>query len=132
MTTFYLLLANVVLLVHLAFILFVVAGGWAVLRWPRLAWVHLPMALWAAGIEFFDGRCPLNPLENHLRRLGGESGFSGDFIDHYLAAIIYPEGLTREMQVALGLVVVLVNVAFYRQLWRRRPASATGRPDSKR
>lgn len=118
--TTYRLLADAVLLAHLAFILFVVLGGLAVLRWHRLAWLHLPMVLWAAWVEFFDWTCPLTPLESRLRQLGGEAGFGGDFIDHYLTAAIYPDGLTRQAQLALGLFVLLVNAAVYWRLWRRR------------
>jgi hypothetical protein len=117
---FYSLLADAVLLLHLGFILFVVLGGFAVLRWTRLIWLHLPSVLWAVWIEFVDWTCPLNPLENTLRHMGGEAGFDGDFIDYYLAAVIYPEGLTRDVQVELGVLVLLINAAVYWRLWRRR------------
>ena len=115
----YSLLADAVLLLHLGFILFVMLGGLAVLRWPRIAWLHLPAALWGAWIEFADWTGPLNPLENTPRRLGGEAGFDGDFIDHYLTATIYPDGLTREAQIVLGAFVLLVNAAIYWRLRRR-------------
>jgi len=118
------LLADLVLLVHLAFVLFVVLGGLLVLRWPRMAWLHLPAALWGAGIEFASGICPLTPLENRLRHLGGEAGYSGGFIDHYVTALIYPHGLTRGVQLALGVLVVLVTVILYRRAWRRMGPSA--------
>jgi len=113
-------LADLVLLVHLGFVLFVAAGGLLLLRWPRLAYVHLPAALWGAVIEFTGGTCPLTPLEQYLRRKGGEAGYSGGFIEHYLTAAIYPSGLTRGIQVALGIIVILVNVTFYWLWWRRR------------
>jgi len=121
----YRLLADLVLVAHAAFVAFVVLGGFAVLRWPRLAWVHLPVVLWGAGIEFIGGVCPLTPLENHWRRLAGEQGYGGGFIEHYLLAALYPEGLTRGVQLALGLLVIAVNVAIYARIWRRKKTSRT-------
>jgi len=121
----YRLLADLVLLVHATFVVFVVLGGFAVLRWPRAAWVHLPVVLWGAGIEFTGGLCPLTPLENHWRRLAGDQGYGGGFVEHYLLAALYPEGLTRGVQLALGLLVVAVNVAIYARIWRRKKASRT-------
>ena len=121
----YRLLANLVLLGHAAFVAFVVLGGLAVLRWPRIAWIHLPVVAWGAGIEFMGGLCPLTPLENHWRRLAGEQGYDGGFVEHYLLAALYPDGLTRGVQVALGLVVIAVNVAIYARLWRRKKTSRT-------
>jgi hypothetical protein len=122
---FYRLLADLVLVAHAAFVAFVVLGGLAVLRWPRLAWVHLPVVLWGAGIEFTGGICPLTPLENYWRRLAGEQGYGGGFIEHYLLAALYPEGLTRGVQLALGLLVIAVNVAIYARIWRRKKTSRT-------
>lgn len=116
----YSILADAVLLAHLAFILFVVFGALLVRRFPRLAWLHLPAAIWGALIEFTGGVCPLTPLENHLRRLGGEAGYHGGFIEHYLMPVIYPESLTRELQVAVGIVVVVINIAAYALIYRRR------------
>ena len=121
----YRLLADLVLLVHAFFVAFVVLGGLAVLRWPRIAWVHLPVVAWGAGIEFMGGICPLTPLENHWRRLAGEQGYEGGFIDHYLVAALYPDGLTRGVQLALGMLVIAVNVAIYARIWRRKKASRT-------
>ena len=117
-------LADLVLLVHFAFILFVVLGGFLVMRWPWLAWLHLPAALWGALIEFAGWICPLTPLEVSLRRAGGEAGYAGGFIERYLTPTIYPEGLTRSVQVALGLVVVVINVLVYLRLARRRRKEA--------
>jgi hypothetical protein len=117
----YLALADAVLVVHLAFILFAVLGGLLVLRHPRFIWLHLPAAAWGVLIEFAGWICPLTPLENSLRAQGGERGYSGGFIDHYLGALIYPEGLTRELQWLLGAFVLAVNAAIYLQLWRRWP-----------
>ena len=113
-------LADLVLILHAVFVAFVMLGALAVLRWPRMAWVHVPVALWGAGIEFLGGICPLTPLENHWRRLAGEQGYPGGFVEHYVVAILYPEGLTRQVQFVLGGFVLLVNVAIYAWvLWRR-------------
>jgi hypothetical protein len=112
----YRVLADAVLVLHLAFIAFVVLGGLAVLRWPRLGWLHLPAVLWASGITFLGGICPLTPLENRLRAAGGEAGYEGTFIEQYVTTLIYPEGLTRGIQVALGLGMVAVNLAVYLRL----------------
>ena len=96
------LLADAVLVVHGLFIVFVVLGGLLVLRWPKLAWLHLPAVVWGVWIEWSGGICPLTPLEQRLRIAAGEAGYAGGFIEHYLTAAIYPEGLTCELQVALG------------------------------
>jgi hypothetical protein len=120
----YRLLADLVLVVHLLFVAFAVAGGLLVVwRW-RVAWVHLPCAVWAALIEFAGWICPLTPLENWLRRLGGEAGYEGGFVETYVLAALYPEGLTRGVQVALGTLVVVVNVALYAWALARRRRSA--------
>jgi hypothetical protein len=117
----YRLLADLVVVLHLLFVAFVVLGGLAVLRWPRLAWVHVPVALWGALVEFTGWGCPLTPLENDLRRLGGEAGYEGGFVERYLTAVLYPHGLTRAHQVVLGLLVLAVNAFVYGRLgWRRR------------
>lgn len=120
------ILADAVLVVHLAFILFVVLGGLLVLRWPSLAWIHMPVVLWGAAIEFFGWICPLTPLEKWLRVLGGESGYPGGFIAHYLLPLIYPAGLTRNVQFVLGALVISVNLAVYLVLWRRTRRRAGG------
>ncbi len=116
----YRLLADLTLLLHLAFILFAVLGGLLVLRWRRLIWVHLTAVIWAALIEFAGWVCPLTPLENHFRRLAGQRGYEGGFIEHYLVRIIYPAGLTREMQIALGLFVLAVNLGIYALVLHRK------------
>jgi hypothetical protein len=118
----YRLLADLVLIFHAGFVLFVVLGGLLTLRWPRMAWVHLPVVLWGAGIEFVGGICPLTPLENHWRRLAGEQGYSGGFVDHYVIAFLYPDGLTRTHQIIVGLFVLALNVAIYAWALRRRRA----------
>ena len=112
-------LADLVLVVHFAFVLFVVFGGLLALRWPRLAWVHIPVALYGALIEFVGFICPLTPLEIWLRRLGGEAGYEGGFIERYITAALYPTGLTREIQLALGLGVLVLNAIVYAFVWRR-------------
>lgn len=112
--------ADAVLVLHLAFILFVLAGGLPVLRWPRVAFAHLPAAAWGIHIELSGGLCPLTPLENTLRARAGQAGYEGSFIEHYLLPVIYPDGLTRELQLALAGTVVVVNVAVYSWVLRRR------------
>jgi hypothetical protein len=119
----YRFLADSVLLVHAAFVAFVVLGGLFVLRWPRLAWLHVPAALWGAAIEFTGLICPLTPLENHWRRLAGEQGYPGGFIEHYVLSVLYPEGLTRGIQLLLGIIVVMINVSIYAWMIRRRGVS---------
>ena len=112
-------LADLVLVIHLTFVLFVVLGGLAALRWPWVAWVHIPVALYGAIIEFVGFICPLTPLEIWLRRRGGEAGYEGGFIEHYITAALYPTGLTREVQLVLGLAVLVINASVYAVLWRR-------------
>src|SRR5438045_9432775 len=111
-------LADAVLITHFAFVAFVVLGGFAALKWRRLAWVHVPVALYGASVEFVGFVCPLTPLEVWLRRRGGESGYSGGFIDHYITATLYPEGLTRPVQFLLGAGVLLLNAIAY-TIWYR-------------
>ncbi len=108
-----LILADALVIVHLLFVVFVMAGGFLLARWPKLAWLHLPAAAWGATIEFTGGICPLTPLENHLRVLGGGSAYSGDFVERYLLPILYPENLAVPIQQMLGGVVVAVNLAAY-------------------
>lgn len=115
----YRLLADLVVVVHFGFVLFVMLGGLLVIRWPKLAWLHVPAALWGALIMFGGWICPLTPLENHFARLGGEAGYEGGFVERYLVAVLYPEGLTRATQVVLGLLVLVVNFAAYARLWWR-------------
>ena len=115
-------LADLVVLVHFGFVLFVVLGGLLVLRRPHLAWVHVPAAVWGILIEFFGWICPLTPLENHLRELGGQAGYSGGFIQHYIVSVLYPDQLTRGTQLVLGLAVLGLNAAVYARLLVRRRA----------
>ena len=116
--------ADTVLLLHVAFVLFVLAGGLLVLRWPKLAWVHVPAVAWAAYVEFTGRLCPLTPLEVALRERAGEAGYAGDFIEHYVVSLMYPDGLTRDTQAALGALAVALNVLIYLAVvihWRRSP-----------
>lgn len=116
----YFILADSVIVVHFLFIAFVVAGGLLVWRRPKVAFLHLPAALWGAIIEFTGGICPLTPLENHLRELGGATAYSGDFIIRYLMPVIYPAGLTTHTQYVLGGLVVVMNLAIYGLILHRR------------
>src|SRR5215510_5061724 len=111
--------ADAALLVHFAFVAFVVLGGALLLRWPKLAWVHLPAVVWAALVELNGWICPLTPLEVELRRASGEAGYAGDFLEHYIVALLYPEELTRAMQAVLAVLVVLVNALLYALILRR-------------
>lgn len=113
------LAADVVLVAHAAFVVFVVLGGLLVLRWPRVAWLHLPAVAWGAWIEATGGVCPLTPLEDSLRRRAGGGGLEGDFLEHYVASLLYPAALTREIQLALALALVVFNAAVYAWVWRR-------------
>ncbi len=113
----YNVLADLVVIVHALFVLFVVFGGLVVLRWRWLARLHLPAAVWGAAIELGDWVCPLTYLENYFRRLGGEAGYSGTFIGRYLEPLLYPLGLTRQSRVFIGLTVIIVNLAIYARLW---------------
>jgi hypothetical protein len=122
-------LADAVLLLHGLFIAWVVLGGLAVWRRPWLAAVHLPAAAWGVWIEWSGGLCPLTPLEQRLRTEAGQEGYGGSFVEHYLGALIYPDGLTRESQFALGAFVLLLNLFVYGLLLGRamRRRRATGR-----
>ena len=111
--------ADVLVVVHFLFILFVVAGGILVLRRPGLAILHIPAVVWGAVVEFCGWICPLTPLENYFRRLVGGAGYSGDFIEHYLMPLIYPENLTIGMQYILGGLVIVINMVFYFIIWRK-------------
>jgi len=116
----YVVLANFVLVLHFAFILFVGAGGLLTLIWRRTPWIHLPLAAWGVYVELSGSICPLTPLENELRRAAGEQGYAGSFIEHYLLPIIYPSGLTRDVQIALAVLVIVLNVVAYGFVYARR------------
>ncbi|MFC4932916.1 DUF2784 domain-containing protein [Massilia sp. GCM10023247] len=105
--------SSLVLLAHLAFVLFVVFGAALVARWPRLALLHLPAVAWGVFVELTGRACPLTALENGLRLRAGLEGYAESFIEHYLLALLYPGGLTREVQLALAAAVALVNLLLY-------------------
>lgn len=117
------LLADVVVVLHVLFVLFVVLGGLMLGRWPRLAWLHLPAVAWGVLIEILGWTCPLTPLENHLRRLAGEAGYETGFIAHYLTPLLYPPALDRPVQWLLGAAALLINLAIYAWWWRKRSDS---------
>jgi hypothetical protein len=109
----YRLLADATVALHLGFVLFVVCGGLLAFRWRWIPWVHLPAAVWGALIEFAGWICPLTYLEVDLRQRAGEAGYRGGFVEHYLLPVLYPGALTREVQVGLGIFVVVLNLAVY-------------------
>jgi hypothetical protein len=112
------ILADGLVVLHLLFVAFVMAGGFLMLRWPKLGWLHVPAAAWGAWIEFTGGVCPLTPLENQLRMAGGGGAYSGGFVERYLLPILYPETLTLPIQQMLGAVVVAVNLVAYGMFYR--------------
>lgn len=115
----YRLLANALVLLHLAFLLFVVGGG-LLLAWKRsLVWLHVPAVAWGAAIEFLDLTCPLTPLENRFRRLAGGGCYEGGFMEHYLLPLIYPPILAPPTQLTLGILLLAVNALIYLWLWRK-------------
>lgn len=107
--------ADLIVLVHAGFVVFVLLGGLLALRWPKVLWFHAPAAIWGVVVEYAGFICPLTPLEIALRERAGEAGYRGGFIEHYVEGLLYPTGLTRELQIALGTVALLVNVVIY---WR--------------
>jgi hypothetical protein len=116
----YRLLADATVVVHLLFVAFVVCGGVLVLRWPRMAWVHLPAAAWGAWVELAGWICPLTPLENWLRVQGGAATYTTGFIERYLLPVLYPASLSRDVQWTLGLLVILLNGIVYAVVVRSR------------
>jgi hypothetical protein len=121
-------LAGLVVLIHALFVLWVVLGGLLVLRWPRLAWLHLPALAWGVLVEWAGLMCPLTLLQNDLLRQAHEAGYAGGFITHYLLAALYPNGLTRPIQWALGTGLLVLNVAIYGVLLRRFKRLGPARP----
>ncbi len=112
--------ADLVVSFHAAFILFAVFGALLVLRWPRVAWLHLPALAWAGGIMIIGGICPLTPIENRLRDAAGGTAYAGGFIDHYIVPLIYPPGLTHAMQLGGAAVLLGLNGAVYGRAWQLR------------
>lgn len=126
----YAVAAVLVVLLHVLFVAFVVAGAALLWRWPRVAWLHLPAVAWGVFVELAGRVCPLTPLEMRLRLLAGLEGYEGDFIGHWVLPLLYPAGLTQGMQVAFGLGALLINLALY-GAWlagRRRRRGRSGRP----
>jgi hypothetical protein len=116
-------LANAIVMLHFTFVAFVVLGGVLALRWRWLAWMHLPAAAWGVAIMFGGWICPLTPLENRLRRMADHAPTEGGFVESYILAFLYPEGLTRGSQVTLGMMVLMLNVVVYLLWLGRRPAA---------
>ena len=114
--------ADIVVLIHFLFVLFVLFGGLLCVRWPRMAWLHIPAAAWGAAIEFSGWICPLTPLENRLRSSGGETLYEQDFVARYILPALYPDGLTRTHQIVLGAVVLTINFAVYAWIFARARA----------
>jgi len=112
-----LFLADLVLIVHTLFIIFAVFGGLIVLKWYKVMWLHIPCALWGALIEFFGWICPLTYLENYLREIGNGNYYESSFIQHYLLPVIYPPGLTTDIQILLGTIVIIINLIVYCIVW---------------
>jgi hypothetical protein len=109
----YRLLADLVLVLHLAFVVFALFGGLLALRYPKIAWLHLPVLVWGVVVQWADWICPLTPLENHFRHLGGEAGYAGGFIEHVVSRVLYPENLSLDLRYVLGLLLIVVNVSVY-------------------
>jgi hypothetical protein len=114
----YQIAATTVALVHFAFIAFVFLGGLLVLKWPKLAWVHVPAVVWGVLIEFCGWWCPLTKWENHFLREAGRAGYDGGFVAHYIMPIIYPPGLTRGMEIGIGIFVLVLNLGVYWKAFR--------------
>lgn len=112
-------LAKLVLIIHGAFVAFVMSGGLLVLRKPRLAWLHVPALAWGATVITMGWVCPLTPLENHLRTMADQQGYDGGFIEYYLVSLIYPDGLTRLLQVLLAALLIIANTAIYIAVYQR-------------
>jgi hypothetical protein len=124
------LLADALVLVHFAFTTFVIFGGFLAWRWRWVAFAHLPALAWGCWVELSHSICPLTPLENHFRHLGGQAGYRGGFLAHYLARVLYPPGLTWQLQWVLAAVLIAINVVAYWGILRRRrlrPAMIRGR-----
>ena len=112
------ILATAIALLHLLFIGFVLFGGFLVLKWPRLMWLHVPAAVWGVLIEFAGWWCPLTKWENHFLEQAGRAGYTGGFVGHYIMPVIYPAGLTRGLEIAIGLFVLVLNLGIYVRVFR--------------
>jgi len=105
--------ADSIVIIHFAFVLFVVLGGILLVWWKKLVWLHLPSVVWGVVVEFTGWICPLTPYENTLRARAGLEMYDGDFVMRYIMPILYPEDLTRTMQMVFGLIVLLINIVCY-------------------
>ena len=118
---FYQLLADIVLLIHLGFVFFVLFGGLLLFWNGKIVWIHIPTIIWAALLEFFGWICPLTPFENWLRQLSGEFGYKTSFVQHYILPVLYPTILTRNVQIFLGILVIIFNILIYSSVfWGNR------------
>ncbi len=115
----YWIAANLLVLFHFGFVCFVVLGGFLVLKWRWIVFLHIPAVIWGALIEYQGWLCPLTPLEQQLRLAGGQDGYSGGFIEHYLLPVLYPSTLNHEVQLVLGSAVIVINIIVYAWLVRR-------------
>jgi hypothetical protein len=116
-------LAGVVMVVHLAFILFVAVGALLAWRWPRLVWLHVPAVAWGFGIIVIGYECPLTPLEKWLRRRAGDDGYQGGFVDRYVEDVIYPEEFTPLLRALAAVTIVAGYVRLFRSFGLRRRGS---------
>jgi hypothetical protein len=113
-------LADLLVVIHFGFTAFVIFGGFLTWRWPKVAFAHLPALAWGCWVEVSHAICPLTPLENWLRQLGGEAGYTGGFLAHYLVRVLYPPGLTAHIQWLLAGLLLAINLAAYGALLRQR------------
>ena len=120
-------LADLVVLLHALFVLFVLLGGFLVHWRPVIAWGHIPAVIWAASIEFLGWICPLTPMENMLRNKGGGTGYATGFIEHYIMPLLYPAALTRNMQIGFGLTVLGLNLVIYLRVWQKIRETGEGK-----
>ena len=116
----YKLFTTLIIFIHFLFIIYVLFGAFLGMKWPKSLFVHLPSFFWGAYIELSGGVCPLTPLENWLRIKGGNISYAGDFIEHYVENLVYPPGLTRKIQIIFGIIVIVINIAVYFYIYRRR------------
>lgn len=117
---------DLIIISHLLFVMFVLVGGLLLLKWRKVAWLHLPAVIWGILVELNGWLCPLTPLENHLRRQAGLGMYEGDFVMHYIMPVLYPVDLTRTTQILFGSIVILVNLAIYIYVFVFKPRHQAG------
>jgi hypothetical protein len=122
----YSVLADLVVVLHLCFVIFVLLGGFLVLWKSCVTWFHIPAVIWGAALEFLGWTCPLTPLENLLRLRAGNNGYATGFVEHYMVPLIYPTAINRRMQTAFGIIVLAVNIIVYLALWQKIRKKARG------